>query len=82
MDANTKQFVEVSLNTGEKRLFHAGNLQLRLQAIGADKSDIKALITEGKSFALPHAVFRLINIDLDKRVIQPAMETGAWGFDR
>jgi hypothetical protein len=78
---STKQFVEVSLSTGEKRLFHAGNLQLRCQAIGCNKDDVKALLEEGKTFCIPSAVFRLIDSNLDSALIQPAMGTGAWGFD-
>ena len=82
MSDNTTQYIEVSLNTGNKRSFHEGNLRLRMQALGVHADDIKDLLERGASVCFLNAVFRTRDTVLDAELnIQPAMAIGAWGFD-
>lgn len=85
MNDNTTQYIEVNLNTGTKRLYHEATLRLRLQALGCNIADVKALFEYGKSFCFLNEVFRVRREDLDgadaTTIIQPARTNGAWGFD-
>jgi hypothetical protein len=77
------QYIEVNLNTGNKRSYNKANLRLRLGALGVHADDTKALFERGASFCFLNSVFRLRDTVLDAQPnIQPAMPTGAWGFDR